>query len=349
MKKESFADKIARKSFESSQFQQSWQVHMQAFGPILEHAFEGNYQARIHLTAALNHISSRNLAQGLAKLKLIQKDCITDADKTAFLFFMGVYSEMAGNTEQMIAFYTYANEYGHRFYMPYMKVGKFYLDHHDYGPAFENYQAAIACFSATGLDEKDKLILGSAYTNLASCLTMMHRYDEAEEALSTSRSLYPDAPGRAAVEAVLHALHGDREQVDACLNTLKAHVPAAVDSIRESTEKILEKKDPLFFPFPIPAEKVTAFWDWFRGYSPELIGRLDKEEYESALTPIGETLLAHFPFLEEPLVPGVGRNEKGYVLELRDCYAVAVVALFETLLAACPEEITETWQFAVVH
>lgn len=45
MKKEALADKLARKSFESAAFQQSWQVHMRAFGPILEPAFEGNYRA----------------------------------------------------------------------------------------------------------------------------------------------------------------------------------------------------------------------------------------------------------------------------------------------------------------
>ena len=61
MKKLSFADKLARKSFESAKFQQSWQVHYQAFGPILEPAFVENYQAKIHLTAALNFISNRNL------------------------------------------------------------------------------------------------------------------------------------------------------------------------------------------------------------------------------------------------------------------------------------------------
>ena len=36
MKKETLADKLARKSFESKKIQESWQVHFQAFGPILK-------------------------------------------------------------------------------------------------------------------------------------------------------------------------------------------------------------------------------------------------------------------------------------------------------------------------
>ena len=44
MKKETLAEKFARKSFESASFQKNWQIHMQAFGPILEPAFSENFQ-----------------------------------------------------------------------------------------------------------------------------------------------------------------------------------------------------------------------------------------------------------------------------------------------------------------
>ena len=65
MKKETFAEKLARKSFESAASQKSWHTHMQAFGPILEPAFIDNYKARVDLTAALNFISNRELKKGL--------------------------------------------------------------------------------------------------------------------------------------------------------------------------------------------------------------------------------------------------------------------------------------------
>lgn len=349
MKKQTLADKLAQKAFNSPKFQESWAVHMQAFGPILESAFAEDYQARVHLTAALNHISSRNLAQGLAKLKQLQNSCVTDADKTAFLFFMGLLQEMAGNQEQMLAFYTYANEYGHSFYMPYLKVGKFYLNGCMYDEAEENLRTAIGCFTATGLDEQSRIILGSTYSNLASCLTMMHRYDEAEEAISHSRSLYPDAPGRAAVEAVLYAIRGDRAQVETCLATLKGHAPAVWEGVKESTDKILALADPKFFPIPLDEEKIAGFWHWFTSYSTELHGKLDREEYEAALTPVSEKLLEVFPFLEESPNIALGKNDAGYVLELQDMYAVAIMEAYEKLLLSCPEEIKSQWQFAVVH
>jgi len=349
MAKLPLADKLAKKTFESAKFQQSWSVHMQTFGSLLKPAFTENYQAKVHLTAALNLISSRQIAQGFQKLKELRKFCETDADKTAFLFFMGLCFELMGDTDQMMQFYCAANDYDHSFYMPYIKTGKVFLSSCDYEPACENFRAAIGCFTATGLSEQDKLILGAAYTNLATCLTMTHRYDEAEAALKTSTALYPDAPGRAAVEAALFALRGDTVAVEACLAKLKDHSPEVHDAVKESTGKILSKTDPLFFPLPLDAEKIRSFWGWFSGYAQTLHTLLEQEKYSEALEPVGEQLLETFPFMEEAPYISLGRNECGYVLELKDMYAVAVAHAYEQLLDNCPEAVLEDWQFCVVH
>ena len=73
-----------------------------------------------------------------------------------------------------------------------MRVESLYLR------GFRNYEEASVSFAPginliCGPNAQGKMILGSAYANLATCLTMMHRYDEAEGALATSRQLYPDA------------------------------------------------------------------------------------------------------------------------------------------------------------
>ena len=104
MEKKSLADKMAEKSFNSPKFQKSWQVHTQAFGPILEPAFVDNFTARVHLTNALNHISRCDSEKGIQKLRLIEKDCVSDADKAAWLFCMGLCMGMAGMKEEMVYF-----------------------------------------------------------------------------------------------------------------------------------------------------------------------------------------------------------------------------------------------------
>lgn len=349
-KKQTFADKLAQKSFNSASIQKSWAAHMQAFGPILENAFVDDYQARIHLTAALNHISNRNLSQGLAKLKGLQNSCVTDEDKTAFLFFMGVYSEMAGNQAQMMEFYTYANEYGHRFYMPYLKVAKLHHAACEYDLAEENFRAGIGCFDANTQKESEKIILGSTYANLATSLIMMHRYEEAEDALAVSRKIQPNIPGREATEAMLYAIQGEAAKVEACLEAIKkGQSPFVYDEVKESTNKILAHENPLFFVVPVDSEKIEKFWRWFSGYSDELYAKIEREEYEEAFELVANQLLNTFPFLEEPPYVALGQNEAGYVVELKDMYAVGVIEAYDKLLQACPENVKSRWQFAVVH
>ena len=349
MAKESLANKMARKAFYRNDVQQSWKVHMQAFGPILKPAFAENYQAKIHLTAALNHISKGNLQQAMPKLQMVQNSVENDADKAMLLFALGVYCETAGAQEQMVAYYNAANQCGHSFYLPYLKVAKFCLSVADYAPAEENFRKAIACFDAAALADSDKIVLGSAYANLASCLTMLHRYEDAWTALENSKAFCPEAPGRAAAEAVLHALKGDEAAVAACIATLDAHSPEAVESVRTSTAKILAKNDPLFFTVPVDNEKMAAFWTWFAGYEAELKTRLDGEQYDEGLTPVAKELLNTFPFLENIPNVGLGKNDKGYVLELKDYYAVGIVHAYEQLIEACPVAIKANWQFVIAH
>ena len=96
-------------------------------------------------------------------------------------------------------------------------------------------------------------------------------------------------------------------------------------------------------------EKMAAFWQWFAGYEEQMKNLLDHEKYDEGLTPIARQLLEAFPFLEEIPNVGLGKNEKGYVVELKDYYAVAIVAAYEKLLSCCPEEINARWQFVIAH
>ena len=309
-------DKKAQKLLNDPQFQKNWTSHMKSFGPILKDAFAEDPQGRVTLCAALTNITGKKQPQALLKLNSLQKHLVTDADKAAFFFAMGLFCEYAGKYDEMAALYNQANDLGHSFYLPYMKAAKYALDTRDYGLAEKNYRAAIRCFPGMGLADKDKQMLATAHTNLASCLVMMHRYDEAEEAISHSCSLYPDAPGRAAVEAVLYAIRDDRAQVETCLATLKGHAPAVWEGVKESTDKILAHADPKFFPIPLDEEKIAGFWHWFTSYSTELHGKLDREEYEAALTPVSEKLLEVFPFLKESPNIALGKNVPERVAEI---------------------------------
>ena len=233
--------------FETAEFmlRQSWEVHRQAFGPILEPAFVENQQVRILLINALNHISRREIKRGMELLKEIWPHCIYNEDRAAWTFFVGLCFEMGGGKEQMLEWYEKAGEIGHRFYLPYLKLAKAAHSTAQYEKAMEYYRIGIACLLEMSDNDRDEIILGSAYTNLTSCLTMLHRYTEAEQAWNEARK-YPAQPGADATAAILYAAMGDAEKTAAHIGQLKERFPAWVDQTREMTQEILNGTHPAF-------------------------------------------------------------------------------------------------------
>lgn len=283
MKKQTLADKIAKRFFESPSVQKCWQAHMQAFGPILEPAFTDNYPARLDLTAALNHISRKELQKGLKKLQAIKSACFTDADKAAWTFCMGLLMEMANSKEDMLYCYQKAGEYGHRFYLPYLKVAK--LAHTDgvFETAEENYLMAIRCLTEEKDDEQQKVLLGSIYTNLASCLTMMHRYEDAEDALRRSGEIMPDQQGRAAAQAILEAVKGNAERAHELTEILRSQSSDFYETTKQMADSILEKKHPHFYRVPVSKDNIDTFWKWFESNEAMFLKKFETGDYETAV------------------------------------------------------------------
>lgn len=223
----------------------SWEVHRQAFGPILEPAFAENPQVRIHMIAALNHISRREIKRGMEILKEIKEYCIYDEDKAAWTFFVGLCFEMGGAREQMLQWYADAGKYGHRFYLPYLKLAKAAHSAAQFEEAKSYYETAIECLLEMSENDKDEIILGSAYTNLTSCLTMLHQYEAAEAAWKAAQQ-YPAQPGSAATGAILYAAMKDAEKVEWYIEELKKRFPAWVGQTQEMTRQILNGSHPHF-------------------------------------------------------------------------------------------------------
>lgn len=224
---------------------QSWEVHRQAFGPILEPAFVENPQVRIHLINALNHISRREVQRGLELLQEIRPHCLYDEDKAAWTFLVGLCYEMGGAKAQMLQWYADAAKFGHRFYLPYLKLAKAAHSGAQFEAARGYYETAIECLLEMSEAERSEMILGSAYTNLTSCLTMLHDYEGALRAWHKAQRC-PQQPGADATAAILYAAMGDAEATARHIRALAEKFPAWVGQTQEMTAQILAGEHPAF-------------------------------------------------------------------------------------------------------
>lgn len=225
---------------------QSWELHRQAFGPILEPAFTDDPQARLQLTLALNHISRRDVQRGMQLLKQLRPHCVCDEDHAAWAFFVGVGFEMLGDKEHMQEWYRRAGEYHHGFYLPYLKLAKAAHAAADFEAARELYEKALDCLLR--MPEKDAdIFLGATYTNLTSCLTMLHRYPAAEQTWKQAQR-YPRPDGSAAAASILYAAMGDAERCARYLELLKAEQAAMYGQAETVARQILRGEHPAFPP-----------------------------------------------------------------------------------------------------
>ncbi len=325
----------------------SWEIHRQAFGPILEPAFIENQQVRIPLIAALNKISRRDTKEGLKILKTLEEHCIYDEDKAAWSFFVGLAYEMAGEREKMIKWYKRAGEYGHRFYLPYAKIAKHAHMSAHFDEALENYALAVDCVLRLPEDERELAVVGSSYANMVSCLTMMHRYDEAEKAWIKAQK-YPLQPGADATAAILYAAMDNEEKVEYYIEELKVEFPVWVSNTVVMTGQILSGAHPHFCHIPTEPEIIENFWAWFSENENELLFGLMTGS-ASVISSFTEQLKPLFPYVErEPKFTVHGEGKRAQVI-FYDYYAIALHFGYKELIAACPQDLRERWSFDIVH
>lgn len=194
---------------------------MQAFGPILGPAFIDNFEARIHLTAALNNFSRKEIKSGFTKMALIKDMCSCDEDCAAWFFFMGLGFEVSGMEEEMLRYYRECIKYEPHFSLPYLMIAKCAHKRADFDYAEENYIKAISYIENENLPPQTRLVLASVYTNYFSCLTSMGKYSAAEAALKRSEELLPVYPQRLHYACILYAYMENSEKLSEYLEKLK--------------------------------------------------------------------------------------------------------------------------------
>lgn len=351
MKKPSgLAEMIAKKAFQSPQFQQSWQVHMQAFAPILEPAYAGSYSARVHITNILNKISRGDAdgARDVMNTLVRSCGCESNADKALLCFMQGLCHEISGDKMAMFSLYTQAGYHGHRFYLPHLKCAKFAHESSQLDIALTEYFKAIALLREMPEGPSRTMLLGGTLTNAASCMTYMHRYADASALLNEARAM--NVPRMAAVEAVLHAATGKGSDMEDCLAAL-TNDPEH-EHICTHARNILAGRDPHFTAQPVDEEAIAAFWQWFEDKEGSLLAlyeQRDEELPDEFLTHMTGHLLPCFPFEHHPLEIAAHEDDKTPALYFIDGYNLSVSEGYVKLFAACPADIAARWTFTVEH
>lgn len=197
----------------SEGYESSWSTHCRMFGDLLEPAFADDEASRLELVGALNLISRGKYTAAAKKLDRLLDACRSDADFAAVNFFTGVCWDKTGIIDMAIVYYGEAAKREPEFYMVYLMLAKCLHAKRHYEAASGAYVKALdEILSRPKKDEvpavREEPLLGSVHGNLASCLIMMRRYDDAEFELYEAQRYNYSPPQMLVTWATLYAATG---------------------------------------------------------------------------------------------------------------------------------------------
>lgn len=331
---------------------ESWKIHTNAFGQILEPAFSEDIPTRIQLTAALNHISRRNSDRGIDILLKIEDSCIYDEDKCAWLFCMALAYEMSSNQEMAANYYYQCCQYSPDFYLPYLKIAKSAHSNQDFSLAGTFYQKTLQVISELDYSKDQQLtvVAASAASNLGSCYTMMHDYVNAEKMLGYSKAIMPSFPGRNGAYAILYAAaYGDLEASEKHLKLLKRENSPVYAVTEETVFQILKGIHPHFRVIEPKFEHLLHFWNDFSEKEALFKKELVCGNKEPICAYISGIMTKAFPCMQKKLRVRASKTDTGYLVELSDYYTVTLMQGYTELIEDMPSELKKHWTFTIVH
>lgn len=321
--------------------QRNWQQHCKLYGPILEPAFLEDREGRQQLTQALDHLSVRELKPCLAALQQLGSRCSCNADRAALAFVTGLAHELGGGVPQMVKCFEDAGRLGHRFYLPHWKLANTYHKALAFDDARKHYETAVEYLKA--MPQPQEELLAAGYSNLTSCLTMMHQFKAAAAAWEQAQA-YPIRPPAYAAAAMLSAATGDREQTQRWLSLLTMQAPELGEKTRQTTQQVLEGNHPHFARAEVSPVLLAGFWSWFSQQEQLLTEQPGKQ-----LPVVSKQLQLTFPFLRRQPNLRMAKSPQGMRLFLHDQYAVGLHHGYAALLRECPQALLERWSFTIVH
>ena len=327
---------------EKKTFQPRWQNYCRRFGPIMEPAFKNDMPSRLKLLDALDFISARQLNKAVDCLQEIREQAVTDADTAAWSFFIGFCFELAGQREHMMHCYKASTSFEHSFYLPYLKMAVAEHSEADFSSAKDDYVMAMSCLGQMPAETMDSQALLRAWTGTVSCLTMMHRYSEAEEMMKQGDENHPRM---APAAAVLYAALGNRQKTQEFLEKIQELDAEQAKITGDLTAEILNGSHPHFHPQQIETKLLEEFWLRFSAEAENLKTLEEKELSES----LSEKLSKIYPFMGRPVQLRVESSEKKTAIYLKDCYAIGLQQGFGRLLNMRPDGLGEEWSFAIEH
>lgn len=329
--------------------QQRWQKCLAHYLPILENAFTNNDAARLLVMKVILQIDENNPDGAQKTLDALRPaaDEGGNEEKALWHILHALHQQNCDQLDKMAASLSAAHEYGHRFYLAHAYHAECYLHAwHLFAEAEEHFNKSIDCLYAyPPMTETTRRLIGTSYTGIADARTMMHRYEDAKDALRKAEQMEANPVPLLRSKALLHAALRQPEEANHCLSQLNEKDDEPDICFNERIRRILAEQDPHFTPLPIGSpEGIAEFWRYFLDKEEELQHLLRNGRLAEANELMCSPLAAMDIYEDDYWDYGIQFKDNHYQLIFINCFSRTYPPFIDALLTACPPEIRERWQ-----
>ena len=315
-------------------------IHGDAFGDIFLSAFEGNDEAQIRLTAALNKTTKREVEKALDNLKSLEYFCNNDFDNGALCYFIGLNYELLQNEEKVNEYYDKMQEYNQNFlfnvsFHPYYYTAKAAQKNSDCKKSVAYYQKAISFYDDKKKTEEIFKILAQLYFEIATVYTYKHEYEKGS--FYIQRSFDCDkTPNmqRNYVLAILCALDEKRDMLNRLLDSMPGILKINCSQI---TEAILNKTDLHYCVVGQDRSNYKEFRQLVKECESEIAGYIEKGEIRKAEEKISKYLTQSLPFMNRELDCRVEKTDEQVLVKCKNYYTKTLIEEYKALFSSNEE------------
>lgn len=349
MPKEPFFKIVFRKSAVGCD--EAWDTYAKLYGDWMKNAFLNQKKGKTQFLKALDALHKNNPKTAVQILDSELKTlCSTAEEKITWLFFMGIAHEAMEQYAKAFLYFIAASEYEQENAIIHKKLADCAYRESLFGFAECHYQEAIQLLKK---DDSDNLsTLASLYASLASCFTMMHKYEEAETALLHAEKTALKTPKEQEAKTLLYAARGEYENAESAFEMFlkqkniqeDAYLKKQIDSIRSGINE-------QFCTIPVENSEIKFFWRWFSNRLDTYLAVLDTDQTEdiSKMTSeISARMKKVFPFVQCAIHISAYKDET-YSIFVSDRYARALSEGLKNLFAEMPEKVKEKIRWIIIH
>ena len=322
---------------------------MSLYLPILENVFTDNPATLFLLMCCLEKIGQGDIEGAQRIIRALQPVfAANDTPPVRVLWHVlhALHQSKSGHTDKMAANLRTANQIGHRYHIAYVLYAEYlYSERHFYDEAEQNFLKAVDClYSWPPVTDEMRRVIGIMYNRIAYTRIMMHRYDDAKDALRVAESMSIPPEELWHFKALLSAALRLPAEARRCLEQLQAVAPDQADIIRHAIQLVLEDKHPHFTRLPIGTpEGIAAFWQNFLNHEEDMMQLLRDNRVLDARKLMAGPLEEMDPYENDMWGFDVLLQNSSYTIFFQANYSQTYASFIDSIVAACPPEIRQRW------